>query len=637
MLTLDQLRQAYLDFFQSRGHVVVPSAPLIPENDPTTLFVSSGMQPLIRHFLGEPHPLGQRIVNSQKCFRSQDIEDVGDNRHITFFEMLGNWSFGDYFKREQLEWLWLFLTNVVKLDPAKLCVSVFGGDTDLAVERDEVTISTWKQLFASAGIEADVVNDPAQKGMGSAQIAVYKWENWWSRAGDPSKMPAGEPGGPDSEIFYDFGAQRQLHEHSEWAHQPCHVACDCGRYLEIGNSVFMQFQKTPNGLAELPSKNVDFGGGLERLLAAHQDNPDVFALPVFTPIIEQIEALTGLQYNAQSHQQKSFRVIADHLRSAVMVMADGALPANKDSGYVVRRLLRRAARHGHQLGIERSFLANLVDPIVTEYQRAYPILQTSATSIAEHIHQEEQKFRRTLLRGERQLARLLDQTPTTVFPSISPESAFTLYETFGFPLELTIEAVAESRPNDSVIQSPAFKQAFDQIRQQHAQQSRSHSAGTFKGGLQDQSERTTRYHTATHLLHAALRLLLGQQIQQKGSHITGERLRFDFTFDRAMTEQQLQAILTQVNQWIDADLPVHRQELAKSDALEQGALAFFVEKYPDIVSVYTIGVSPDTDWISKELCGGPHVDRTALIGRLRIDKEQSVAAGTRRIYMSFVE
>lgn len=637
MLTLDQLRQAYLDFFVEHGHAVVPSAPLIPENDPTTLFVSSGMQPLIRHFLGEPHPLGSRIVNAQKCFRSQDIEDVGDNRHTTFFEMLGNWSFGDYFKSDQLPWVWQFVTQVVGLDPNKLLVSVFGGDSKLDVQRDEETILIWQKLFSAAGLSATVANDPSATGMGSARIAVYTWANWWSRAGDPRSMPIGEPGGPDSEIFYDFGAERLLHEQSSWADQPCHVACDCGRYLEIGNSVFMQFVKTADGLAELPSKNVDFGGGLERLLAAHFDNPDVFQLPVFAPMIAHLEKLTKLKYGATTASQKSFRVITDHVRSAVMLMADGAAPSNKDSGYVVRRLLRRAARHGRNLGCDQPFLADLVPLVLDQYRVAYPELNQVAEHIATQVAQEEQKFGRTLARGERQLGKLLEQVPVTQSPSLTPELAFTLYETFGFPLELTVEAVLEQRPSDTEISSDQFRQQFDQIRQHHAQQSRSLSAGAFKGGLQDQSERTTRFHTATHLLHAALRLVLGDSVQQKGSHITAERLRFDFTFERALTPLELQRVADQVNAWITADLPVHRQELPKATALQQGALAFFVEKYPDVVSVYTVGSSPDTDWVSKELCGGPHVTHTAIIGPLKIDKEQSVAAGVRRIYMSFVE
>ena len=619
-------------------HAVVPSSPLVPENDATTLFISSGMQPLLEYFLGAVHPLGTRIVNSQKCFRSQDMEEVGDNRHTTYFEMLGNWSFGDYFKTEQIEMLFTFLTKELQLDPRKLYVTVFGGSSELSIAKDEEAITAWQQQFATQNIDAQVVADPAKTGLGKGRICIYQWENWWSRAGKPSIMPIGEPGGPDSEVFYDFGLQFQFHENSQFKDQPCHLNCDCGRFMEIGNSVFMQYLKQADGsFVELPKKNVDFGGGLERMLAAVCNQPDVFSLPIFSPIITKLETLSGKKYLVGDRQTKAFRVIADHTRAAVMLISDGVTPSNKDQGYLVRRLIRRAVRFAHVLGIEEPFLANLTPTIVKLYEKQYPEVQQRQTIIEEQLNQEEIKFRRTLLRGEQQLTKVVAEKRVGNQSNLTVEAAFYLYESFGFPLELTQEMVIEAYPTDSVVNTKEFSDQFQLIRQTHADRSRSASVGQFKGGLQDSSQITTRYHTATHLLHASLRKFLGNLVQQKGSHITDQRLRFDFSSVQAIDQIMMKQIVDQINEWVVADLPVHCQEMLKSDALKQGALAFFVEKYPEKVTVYTIGTDPDSNWVSKELCGGPHVTHTGEIGKVEVLKEQAIGAGIRRIYLRFVE
>lgn len=617
----DTLRQAYLDFFIAQGHKSIPSSPLVPENDPTTLFTGSGMQPMVPYLLGQPHPLGTRIVDSQRCFRSQDIEEVGDNRHTTFFEMLGNWSLGDYFKKEQLRWFFTFLTEIVGLDPHKLYVTVFAGNEALGIARDDESVAIWQTLFAEKNIEAAPVAESEKKGMQDGRIFFYnEKKNWWSRAGEPAKMPAGEPGGPDSEVFYDFGAERQLHEHSAFKDMPCHVNCDCGRFLEIGNNVFMQFQKQPDGtFTPLPQKNVDFGGGLERVLAAALDKPDVFTTGFFLPLVEKIEKTSGASYTSNEATARAMRIIADHVRAAVMLASDGVVPSNKEQGYFARRLLRRALRYGDMLGMHGEWLPTLVAPVTTTYAKAYPALVAAQTTTETVFAAEAAKFQSALKKGLKYLSSV-DHLDESV--------AFFVYETHGFPFELTAEIAAEKGVtlNQSV---------FEAERARHADVSRSASAGMFKGGLQDSSEATVKFHTATHLLHAALRQVLGTHVGQKGSNITTDRLRFDFSHSEALTEKQKAAVLQQVNDWIAADLPVTRQVMAKETALAQGALAFFGQKYPDEVSVYTIGADSDHDWVSKELCGGPHVERTGDIGPVVLTKEQSVSAGIRRIYLEF--
>lgn len=618
MLKAAELRQKYLDFCEKNGHVIVPSSPLVPENDPTTLFTGSGMQPMINYLLGAKHPKGTRIADSQKCFRSQDIEEVGDNRHTTFFEMLGNWSLGDYFKKEQLNWYFKFLTEELSLDPQRLYVTVYQGNDELGIPKDEEAIEIWQELFAQYQIDARVVDQAGQVGLGQGRIFPYGNNNWWSRSGAPENMPVGEPGGPDSEVFYDFGEELNLHEQSEWKDQPCHVNCDCGRFLEIGNSVFMQYLKTEQGFEPLPQKNIDFGGGLERSLAAVNGDPDVFKTDLFLPVVNRLENLANKKYETDA---VAFRVIADHMRAAVMLIADGVFPSNKDQGYFVRRLLRRAVRYGMKLGIKQQFLAELVSGVVEIYDQAYPQVADQQDQIKQAVSQEEQKFLRTLDKGLREF-----EKSTQVSKKLTAELAFTLYETYGFPLELSLEE-AESR----VLKiEDNFAIKFQQVKQQHADKSRTASAGKFKGGLQDHSEITVKFHTATHLIHAALRKILGTMVSQKGSNINAQRLRFDFTYDQALTKEELQQIEDQVNTWIKADFTVSKKMMEKQAALADGALAFFVEKYPDEVSVYQIG--NDSQIISKEFCGGPHVTRTGEIGDIEIFKEKSAAAGVRRVY-----
>ncbi len=618
-MTVNRIRQKYLEFFAQQGHAIVPSAPLVPENDPTTLFTGSGMQPMVPYLLGEKHPKGTRIADSQKCFRSQDIEEVGDNRHTTFFEMLGNWSLGDYFKQDQLRWFFTFLTQEIGLKPERLFVTVFRGSQELNIPRDDESVEVWKKLFSEKGIEAGDIDWAERDGMQGGRIFYYdEKKNWWSRSGVPTNMPAGEPGGPDSEVFYDFGAELNLHQNSPFAHEPCHVNCDCGRFLEIGNSVFMQYQKQADGsFTELPQRNVDFGGGLERIAAAYNQDSDVFKTDLFTPIMEKLEEVSGQDYDVSEEIKRSFRVIADHLKAATMLAADGVYPSNKQQGYFARRLVRRAIRYGKMIGIEESFVSQIVETVAQLYGDQYPEVVSNLDRIRTGLTEEEAKFRKTLSKGLKEIEKI---------PELTGDIAFKLYETYGFPLELTQEIALERNQN---IDKDRFQAAFNE----HKEKSRTASSAMFKGGLADQSEQTTRYHTATHLLQAALRQTLGTHVQQKGSNITAERLRFDFSHQQAMTSTEIAAVEKQINDWVQADLPVTKQILPKQQALDSGAIAFFVEKYPDEVSVYTIGQNPDEGWISKEFCGGPHVGRTGEIGPVKIIKEQAVSAGVRRIYI----
>lgn len=615
----NELRKKYLEFFRQRDHAVVPSASMVPENDPTTLFTGSGMQPMVPYLLGETHPKGTRIVDSQKCFRSQDIEEVGDNRHTTFFEMLGNWSLGDYFKEEQLRWFFTFLTHEIGLDPQKLYVTVFSGNEELGIGRDDESVQIWQQLFDEVGITATVGEKSEVHGLEGHRIFFFdEKKNWWSRAGVPDNMPAGEPGGPDSEVFYDFGADKNIHETSEFKDEVCHVNCDCGRFLEIGNSVFMQYQKQADGsFTELAQKNVDFGGGFERILAVLSDSQDMFTTELFTPIISKIEEISEKKYGVSETQNRSFRVIADHIRAATLLAADGVYPSNKEQGYFSRRLLRRAIRFGKMIGIEQAFLAEVARVVASIYAEPYPGVSEKIEKISQVFATEEKRFQKALEKGLRELEKI---------EKIDGEVAFKLYETYGFPFELTQE-IAEERGNS------VSKEEFDAAKQAHAQASRQASSAKFKGGLADHSEQTTQYHTATHLLHAALRKVLGDHVQQKGSNITNKRLRFDFSHTAPLSESEKQQVQDQINSWIQADLPVTVATMQKQVALESGAIAFFVEKYPDEVTVYTIGNDPQTDWISKEFCGGPHVQRTGDIPEVEIFKEQSASAGVRRVYL----
>ena len=624
-MNLSELRSAYLNFFAQKDHTVLPSASLLPENDPTTLFTGSGMQPMVPYLLGQPHPLGRRLVDAQKCFRAQDIEEVGDNRHTTFFEMLGNWSLGDYFKQEQIPWMFAFLIDTLKLDPARLFVTVFRGNESLGIPRDDEAVKLWQTCFAEKGIEAKAVDFAERDGMQGGRIFYYdEKKNWWSRSGVPNKMPIGEPGGPDTEMFWDFGAELELHERSEWAHEPCHVNCDCGRFMEIGNNVFMQYQKTDVGFEKLPQPNVDFGGGLERILAALNNNPDVFRTDGLAEMIARLEVLSGKTYEQDAVTTRAFRIIADHIRAATFIIGDprGVVPSNVGQGYVVRRLLRRAIREGRRLGLSE-FAATAAGIVINTFSYHYQELADKQAFILAEITKEEEKFSKTLEKGLREAERMLEGG------ALSGEQAFLLFSSYGFPWELTEEVLRERGMR---VDRAAFEAEF----KKHQELSRTASAGAFKGGLADQSEETTRLHTATHLLHRALKNVLGDHVQQKGSNITAERLRFDFSHGQKMTPEELAEVERQVNEAIAKDLPVACAEHTMDEAKATGALGYFEDKYAQIggkIKVYSVG-DDARGYFSKEICGGPHVTHTGELGAFKIQKEEAVSAGVRRIKAS---
>ncbi len=622
-MTISEIRKHYLDFFAARGHVILPSAPLVPDNDPTTLFTGSGMQPMVNYILGQVHPSGKRLADSQKCFRSGDIEEVGDNRHTTFFEMLGNWSLGDYFKAEQIPWMFEFLTKDLGLDASRLYVTVFRGNQDLNIPRDLESVALWKQVFKEVGIEAADVDEAEKTGMQGGRIFYYpESKNWWSRSGTPDKMPLGEPGGPDTEMFWDFGASLNLHEVSLWKDDPCHVNCDCGRFTEIGNNVFIQYQKTETGFQPLPQLTVDFGGGLERLASALNDDPDMFLIDVFQPVRIALEQKSGKTYQSASKDVYPFRVIMDHLRAATFLIADGVTPSNKDQGYFVRRLIRRAVRFGKMIGIQEAFCSEISAHYIETYKEAYPILKDKMTIIKEELDREEEKFKKTLTKGEREFERLF-----AVSGKISGEDAFLLYSSYGFPLELSEEMAVEK---GQVVDREVFKAEFGK----HQALSRSGSEQKFVGGLADHSEKTVRLHTATHMLHQALRTVLGDQVFQKGSNITPERLRFDFSYGEKMTVDQLVRVQQIVNERILQDWPVYFEILDIEEAKSRGAIGVFDDKYAALggkIKVYFIGNESTGEFFSKEVCGGPHVTKTGELGIFKILKEEAVASGIRRI------
>ena len=625
-MTVADVRKRYLDFFTKRGHTVIPSAPIVPENDPTTLFTSSGMQPLVPYLLGQPHPQGIRLVDSQMSFRADDVEEVGDNRHTTFFEMLGNWSLGDYFKQEQLPWVFDYLTSATEglgLDPQKLYVTVFGGDAESAMIADSESVEIWKKLFSEKGIAATFVELGTEEhgnevGMQGGRIFSYgAKKNWWSRAGVPSKMPAGEIGGPDSEIFYDFGLP-----HDPTFGKECHPNCDCGRFIEIGNSVFMQFIKQTDGsFKELPKRNVDFGGGLERLTAATRNNPDVFLTDVFDAARGVIEARSGTKYEDAT---RSFRIILDHMRAASFFIASGIRPANSEQGYVLRRLIRRSLREADKLGIKDAVLAEVAEGFGNAYAEAYPFVHNAAQTIREELEKEETQFRKTLAQGMREFEKM----GNTI-------DAFMLFTTYGFPLELT-EEIARER-------GLTFDKAAVQAKMtEHQALSRAGAAQKFAGGLADHAEQTVRYHTAHHLLLKALQSVLGPDVHQRGSNITSERLRIDFSYGQKMTPEQLAEVTRIVNEKIAEALPVTRTVMQKEEAEKLGAEHEFGAQYPDQVSVYSVGPATATsadpkfsEAYSIEFCGGPHVENTRELGangaQFKILKEEASSAGVRRI------
>ena len=620
VMTTHDIRQKYLAFFEKHGHRIIPSASLVPENDPTTLFTGSGMQPMVPFLLGEEHPLGKRIADAQKCFRSQDIEEVGDNRHTTFFEMLGNWSLGDYFKQEQIPWVFEFLVKEIGLNPQQLFVTVFRGNDALGIPRDTEAVDLWKKTFQTVGIDAQDVDFAEKNGMQGGRIFYYdESKNWWSRSGKPQTMPLGEPGGTDSEMFWDFGDHLALHEQSLFKDEPCHVNCDCGRFMEIGNSVFMQYKKGNQGFEQLPKRNVDFGGGLERIAAAEKNTPDMFMIDVFEQMIQKLEKLAGVTYGQDTW---SFRVILDHIRASVFLVGDGVSPSNKDQGYFTRRLIRRAVRFGKKLGIEQPFVAEIALSVIETYAGHYPDLREKQALIQNELLTEEEKFLKTLTKGEKEFEKLFVEKQ-----GISGEDAFVLYSTFGFPLELTEEIAKEK---GQMIDRQKFQEEF----QKHKDLSRAGSAEKFAGGLSDHSAQTVQLHTATHMLLQALRTVLGNHVFQKGSNITPERLRFDFSHSEKLTDKQIQQVESIVNKHIQQNLPVHFEILDIDEARERGAVGVFDDKYAQLggkIKVYFIGDQITGDYYSREVCGGPHVDNTGELGLFKIQKEESVASGIRRI------
>ncbi len=636
----NDIRKKYLDFMARNGHAVIPSAALVPENDPTTLFTGSGMQPLVPYLMGEMHPMGTRLSNSQKCFRAEDIEEVGDNRHTTFFEMLGNWSLGDYFKQEQLPWIYAFLIDEVGLDPEKIYVTAFQGDEKANVPRDTEAVAIWQRLFAEKGVtngvgEMGSEEQGSERGIQAGERIFYYdgAKNWWSRAGKPEKMPVGEIGGPDSEIFYDFGTP-----HDERFGKHCHPNCDCGRFLEIGNSVFMEYVKTETGFEKLPKQNVDFGGGLERIAAAANGDSDVFKIDLLHVVVKQIEELSGKKYDDNT---EAFRVITDHIRGAVFMIGDGILPGNTEQGYFVRRLLRRAVRYADILEIPAGRLQDLAESVITRYEQHYTNLAEMRSAIKQAIETEEAQFRKTLENGLKQFNKIslqihmqtkevdgkkvLDRDHAEAVKAISAQNAFDLFTTYGFPIELTEEIAAEK---GLVVD----RSGFEKLMEEHREKSRAGAEHKFKGGLADHSEKVVQYHTTTHLMLAALRDILGDHVHQAGSNITGERLRYDFTHPEKVERDTLDKIETWVNHAIQTGGKVTIETMSKEEAEKDPTIeGSFWERYPEEVKVYVVAGNDGTTF-SKELCGGPHVSELGDIkGTFKIQKEESSSAGVRRI------
>ena len=580
-----EIRNKYLDFFKRHGHAVIPSAPLIPENDPSVLFTTAGMQPLVPYLLGEKHPEGTRLTDFQKCLRTNDIDEVGDNRHLTYFEMLGNWSLGDYFKEESIAMSFEFLTKELGIPVEKLSVTCFAGDKDC--QRDEVTASCWKK----AGIPEDRI------------YYFGKDDNWWI---------AGEEGpcGPDTEMFYDTGKPK--------CSENCNPSCGCGKYVEIWNKVFMEFFKTKDGkYTKLKQHNVDTGLGLERMTMLLQGKETPFDTELFKPVMDKLQELAG-----ENDSIESRRIVAEHLRASMMIIQDGGLPSNVDRGYILRRLIRRMVRHLRKLQINLNELGELIDLNIDTLKEMYPELHQNSNKIKSVIIEEKDKFEKTLERGEREFNKIVNRMKNEGQDTISGQDLFTLYETYGFPPEVTQDLAREAGLKVDTTE-------FDKLFKEHQEKSRMGSEQKFKGGLAGTGEQEVRYHTATHLLNAALKVILGKDVHQKGSNITPERMRFDFSCDHKLTDDEKKKVEDLVNEWISRGLDVKCEEMKKDDAIKSGAECMFIEKYPDIVTVYSIGNDKET--VSKELCGGPHVKNTSELGHFKIKKEEASSAGVRRI------
>lgn len=612
--TPDSLRDSFLNFMVKRGAVAVPSAGLLPENDPSTLFTSAGMQPMIPFLLGEKHPSGNEIVNVQKCVRTGDIEEAGDSSHLTFFEMIGRWEFGgdpETYKRKQIEAMWEWQINELGIDPKRFYVSVFRGNEDLGIAKDMEAAEIWSELFRAVGIEPKVEDEPWKYGLSrGGRIFVYdEKENWWSRVGKPENMPVGEPGGPDTEMFYDFDPEGDKLDHP---------ATDTPRFLEIGNNVFMAYKREESGFVKLSKPNIDYGGGLERIATALNGDADIYNTPFFINPKKKLAELSGKAYGDFT---KSFRIILDHTRAATFLIGDGASPSNVDAGYITRRLMRRAIREGRKLGIEKNFLTALAEIYIDE-AKAYKDLAEKKQSILQVIEKEENQFQKTIKQGEHEMQKHLERKK-----EVTGADAFYFYETFGFPLELTEEFVAEQ--GLKIVDKELYKQALER----HSELSRTASAGKFKGGLANHSEKTTAFHTTAHLMLAGLRSVLGSHVHQKGSNITAERVRFDFSHDAKMTDEQKQAVEKYVNDALESKAVVSVREVAKTEAQSSGVEGSFWEKYPDTVKVYTVKDSSGKVW-SEEICGGPHaetLDDLSKYGKFKIEKEESVASGVRRV------
>ena len=580
-----EIRNKYLDFFKRHGHAVIPSAPLIPENDPSVLFTTAGMQPLVPYLLGEKHPEGTRLTDFQKCLRTNDIDEVGDNRHLTYFEMLGNWSLGDYFKEESIAMSFEFLTKELGIPVEKLSVTCFAGDEDC--QRDEVTASCWRK----AGIPEDRI------------YYFGKDDNWWI---------AGEEGpcGPDTEMFYDTGKPK--------CSENCNPSCGCGKYVEIWNNVFMEFFKTKDGkYTKLKQHNVDTGLGLERMTMLLQGKETPFDTELFKPVMDKLQELAG-----ENDSIESRRIVAEHLRASMMIIQDGGLPSNIDRGYILRRLIRRMVRHLRKLQINLNELGELIDLNIDTLKEMYPELHQNSNKIKSVIIEEKDKFEKTLERGEREFNKIVNRMKNEGQDTISGQDLFTLYETYGFPPEVTQDLAREAGLKVDTTE-------FDKLFKEHQEKSRMGSEQKFKGGLAGTGEQEVRYHTATHLLNAALKVILGKDVHQKGSNITPERMRFDFSCDHKLTDDEKKKVEDLINEWIAQGLDVKCEEMKKDDAIKSGAECMFIEKYPDIVTVYSIG--NDREKVSKELCGGPHVKNTSELGHFKIKKEEASSAGVRRI------
>ena len=618
----NEIRKKFLEFQAELGHVELKPAPLVLEGDPTTLFTGSGMQPLLPYLLGKEHPDGTRLCDSQPCVRMQDVDEVGDPRHTTVFEMLGNWSLGDYFKEEQIRNFFKFLTEIVGLDPNKIYVTCFIGNEKYGIPKDTEAAEIWQKVFKEAGIDAKIAEiGTAEAGdkrgiKPGERIFFYDdHENWWSRGGGCDSTPIGDPCGPDSEVFYDFGEDKQDVE----KYGLSHPASDGARFMEIGNSVFMQYRRLEDGtFEELKNKNVDFGGGLERIAAAAIGSFDVFKISLMKPIIDKLEKISGKSYDNNTDEM---RVIADHIRGAYLLAAQGLIPSNKAQGYAMRRLLRRAILRALDLGISSNFLSEIVPVVAENYADLPDYILTHREVALDVLLKEEAAFRKTLNKGLKELNKLVRNTK-----KISGKDIFKLQDTYGFPMELSVEECYRQ----GIELSSNYVEEFEAALKEQRERSQTASKGMFKGGLEDHGEQTVKYHTACHLLLAALQKLVDPSICQRGSNINSDRVRFDFQCDHKLTPEEKQAVEAQVNEWIEADLPVvfdeYEKDYAKNTLKAHGE---FWDKYPEKLKVYTIGDFDNP--VSREVCGGPHVEHTGVLGKFRITKEESSSAGVRRI------